>query len=127
MGNLLLETGQEAEDLGNGADSMKKASDHATEIVHQLRVISDEVHQAVETIAQQTKQTNASAQKIREASRFISEIAEETNLLALNASIEAARLAMPVKGLPLWRLRFRSWQSRRIVPAAILKRYVRLC
>ena len=24
MGNLLLETGQEAEDLGNGADSMKK-------------------------------------------------------------------------------------------------------
>lgn len=63
MGNLLLETGQEAEDLGNGADSMKKASDHATEIVHQLRVISDEVHQAVETIAQQTKQTNASRHK----------------------------------------------------------------
>lgn len=49
-------------------DSIEKASDHATEIVHQLRVISDEVHQAVETIAQQTKQTNASAQKIREAS-----------------------------------------------------------
>lgn len=98
MGNLLLETGQEAEDLGNGADSMKKASDHATEIVHQLRVISDEVHQAVETIAQQTKQTNASAQKIREASRFISEIAEETNLLALNASIEAARAGDAGKG-----------------------------
>ena len=98
MGNLLLETGQEAEDLGNGADSMKKASDHATEIVHQLRVISDEVHQAVETIAQQTKQTNVSAQKIREASRFISEIAEETNLLALNASIEAARAGDAGKG-----------------------------
>ena len=89
---------RQAEDLGNGADSMKKASDHATEIVHQLRVISDEVHQAVETIAQQTKQTNASAQKIREASRFISEIAEETNLLALNASIEAARAGDAGKG-----------------------------
>ncbi len=42
-------------------------------------------------IYEQTNTTNESAMKIREATTLITSIAEETNLLSLNASIEAAR------------------------------------
>ena len=50
-----------------------------------------EVDLLIREIAQQTKQTNESAQKIKEATDIIASIAEETSLLSLNASIEAAR------------------------------------
>ena len=46
---------------------------------------------AVEEINKQTLNTNESVQKIRDAAQLITSIAEETNLLSLNASIEAAR------------------------------------
>ena len=51
-------------------------------------------------ISEQTTQTNTSAQSIHEATQFISEIASQTNLLSLNASIEAAAPANPAKVLP---------------------------
>ena len=98
MGDVLEKTDQETKELSRGADSMKGASDQASDIVHELRSVSDEVQKAVSMIAEQTRQTNESAQKIREASQFISQIAEETNLLSLNASIEAARAGEAGKG-----------------------------
>ena len=45
----------------------------------------------IQTVKQQTIQTNATMQQIGIITEFISGIAKQTNLLALNASIEAAR------------------------------------
>ena len=42
-------------------------------------------------IYEQTNTTNDSALKIKDATSLIASIADETNLLSLNASIEAAR------------------------------------
>ena len=70
---------------------MKEASDKAAITIEELKQISEEVKNAISVIADQTSQTNVSAQNIQSATQFISEIAAQTNLLSLNASIEAAR------------------------------------
>lgn len=91
MGDLIIETGREADELNGSADVMRQSGDRAAETIEELKQINEEVRSAVDKIAGQTRETNESAKRIKEASDFISEIASETNLLALNASIEAAR------------------------------------
>lgn len=91
MGNLIIETGSEAAALNQSADNMLVSSDKTSITIAELKNISVEVASAVDMIAQLTEQTNESAKTIREAAGFISEIAGQTNLLSLNASIEAAR------------------------------------
>ena len=52
----------------------------------------------MDMIYNQTNTTNSSAQRIKEATALITEIAEETNLLSLSASIEAARAGEQGRG-----------------------------
>ena len=98
MGNLIIETGSEADLLNKNADRMLIVSDKTTFAIDELKKISEEVGSSVNIIAELTEQTNESAKTIREAAEFISGIADETNLLSLNASIEAARAGEAGKG-----------------------------
>ncbi|MBQ8982101.1 MAG: HAMP domain-containing protein [Lachnospiraceae bacterium] len=91
MGTMIEETTREVANLNATADGMRSSSKQASNSLVQLRKINDEVKDAIDLIYEQTNRTNASSQKIREATQLISSIAEETNLLSLNASIEAAR------------------------------------
>lgn len=98
MGNLIIETAQEASVLNESADHMLSSSDKTEGTVEELKHISQEVESVVDMIAKQTNDTNESALTIRKAAEFISEIAQETSLLSLNASIEAARAGEAGKG-----------------------------
>ena len=90
MGNMIEATNKEAEILENNSQSMKNSSDHAMAILNELMAVNE--------IYEQTNITNASAQKIKDATSLIASIAEETNLLSLNASIEAARAGEQGRG-----------------------------
>lgn len=98
MGNLIIQTGSEAEALNKSADNMLVSSDKTGIAVEGLKDISDEVGKAVDMIANLTEQTNTSAKTIHETIGFISEIARQTNILSLNANIEAARVGERGRG-----------------------------
>lgn len=98
MGNMIQETNEEAEALENNSEEMKKSSNHAMEILNELMQVNERTKTSIEEIYEQTNITNASAQKIKNATDLIASIAEETNLLSLNASIEAARAGEQGRG-----------------------------
>lgn len=91
MGNLIIETGNEAAALNGSADQMLSASDKTNAVMQELKSSSEEVGRTVDMITELIHQTNESAETISKAAGFISAIARQTNLLSLNASIEAAR------------------------------------
>ena len=66
--------------------------------MNELSVSNDKTMEAVERISAQVVATNESANKISEAVSLIKSIAEETNLLSLNASIESARAGEQGRG-----------------------------
>ena len=91
MGEQIGITSSEVNLLNQNADLMRRSSEQATTTIQQLRQINAEVENSIATINKQIHLTNDSAQKIRAATEIIASIADETNLLSLNASIEAAR------------------------------------
>ena len=91
MGEQIGIASREVNLLNQNADIMRNSSEQATSAIQQLRQINEEVEKSIDTITRQTNLTNESAQKIKAATEIITSIAEETNLLSLNASIEAAR------------------------------------
>ncbi len=98
MGNMVEDTNAEVGTLAENSNQIKEASDTATKILQELGEINEKVMASMEVIYKQTNMTNESALKIREATDLITAIAEETNLLSLNASIEAARAGVQGRG-----------------------------
>lgn len=80
------------------ANVMGNAGDTSMNTMVELSESNDHTTEAVNKIADQIELTNESVGKIGEAAAFITNIADQTSLLALNASIESARAGEAGKG-----------------------------
>ena len=83
------------------ASAAEELSASIQEIARQVTSTTEIVHKAVDSASQTNEKIGGlaeSAQRIGDVVRLISDIAEQTNLLALNATIEAARAGEAGRG-----------------------------
>lgn len=105
-GNDKLEQlGEMIENEENRIQELMETSKRVSELVRvglvtvdKLAIKNEESSVATNEVYQSIVKTNNSSNRISDASNLIKEIAEQTNLLALNAAIEAARAGEAGKG-----------------------------
>ncbi len=101
MNSVAAASEQASTNLGMVADAagqMKQTLGEVAENCEKARGVSDNAASKVKTASNRVEKLGASARDISKVTEVITDIAEQTNLLALNATIEAARAGEAGKG-----------------------------
>ncbi len=81
-------------DAGESKKNIVRASENLNEVTREITKLTSEVQTTAEVeaeMASKIEQLSADADQVKDVLTVISDIADQTNLLALNAAIEAAR------------------------------------
>ena len=98
LGGRIEENSNRMNDLNRCVGDVDRLKEEGVVILQDLVAKTEENNRATGEIGEVISQTHQSAAKIESASQMIRSIAEQTNLLALNAAIEAARAGEHGKG-----------------------------
>ena len=98
LGHIIERDQEYVKALNTSADKVNQLKDEGLDVLKELLDNTDKSNQASKEIFDSIINTNESAERIEKASQMITNIAEQTNLLALNAAIEAARAGEAGKG-----------------------------
>ncbi|MGA1847420.1 methyl-accepting chemotaxis protein [Deferribacter abyssi] len=91
MTATISEISQNLEEISNEIESIKDAADTGRQVIDETVDGITNLSDSVITTAEKIKELGKSSEQIGEILQVISDIADQTNLLALNAAIEAAR------------------------------------
>ena len=101
IGEMIVDTGIQVSGLSETANRMRDTSEKAFQVIAELVQINEQTSDAINRIYEQTNETNEAANKIKEAAAIIGDIAYQTNLLSLNARIEASRAGETGQGFAI--------------------------
>jgi len=105
MSSAVEEMTVSIDQIADNADEVRRISDNSSTLAHEggiiVRQVVDDMfktNQSVSNTAQTMQQLGSQSDRIQDVVKVIKEIADQTNLLALNAAIEAARAGEQGRG-----------------------------
>lgn len=116
MGDMIIENTTQITQLYEISGTMKTGATAALEQVAELNKVMRSVKESISFLSEQTSLTNESVAKISSTTELITAIASQTNLLSLNASIEAAARGNTAEAFLSSHPRFSSSLSSPIAP-----------